>query len=49
MKIKNVYGKKINVLCKPIEPEEIRELTKEESKTNEIKKMIKQKYLEEVN
>ena len=48
MKIKNIYGKKINVLGKPLEPDEIRELTTKEAKMSEIKKLITHKYIEEV-
>lgn len=48
MKIKNIYGKRINVLNKPLEYNEVMEITTEESKTNEIRNLFKQKYIEEV-
>ena len=48
MKIKNIYEKKINVLGKLLEPDEIREITTAEAKTTEIKNLFKHKYIEEV-
>lgn len=48
MDIKNIYKRKINVLGKELKPDEFRELTSEEVKSNEIKTLIRNKYIEKV-
>ena len=45
MQIKNIFGKKINVLGEPLEPDEIVDVPKA---SKEIKKLINNKYLVEV-
>ncbi len=45
MKVKNIFGKSINVECKTLEVNEEREVDKN---SHEIKNLIKHKYIEKV-
>jgi len=57
-KFKNIYGKQINVLTKPMKPEEILELElpektikntyREKSEIQEIINLLTQKYIQEI-